>query len=237
MPRGPHSGDADLFAPHQLPRLRQAVGELSWLLERRYSPGAALELVGDHHQLTKRQRDAVRRCACGPSARRQRRAQAVKVGGLRGQRLAIDGFNVLITVESGLAGAPILLGCDGAYRDLSSVHGSYRRASTTAAAVEALGSVLMGAAPAQVVWYLDRPVSNSGRVRARLQEAARLRGVSWQVEVVMSPDRCLASFAGVVATSDSGILDRGVRWVDLPAAALAAQRVWLINLDAADDGP
>lgn len=39
--------------------LRQAVCDLSWLLERRYTPKTALELVGNHFQLTARERLAV----------------------------------------------------------------------------------------------------------------------------------------------------------------------------------
>ena len=63
--RGPHPRDAELFAEAALPRLREAVAHYSWLLGRGYAEVAALALVGDHFQLTVRQRQAVQRASCG----------------------------------------------------------------------------------------------------------------------------------------------------------------------------
>ena len=47
-----------------LPALRQAVADLSWLLERGYAEKSSLKLVGDRYDLLARQRTAVGRCAC-----------------------------------------------------------------------------------------------------------------------------------------------------------------------------
>src|SRR5205814_1075744 len=55
--RGAHPEDRKLFADDQLPALRTAVRELSWLLSRDYSIKAALKLVGDRHALAERIRD------------------------------------------------------------------------------------------------------------------------------------------------------------------------------------
>ena len=73
--RGPHPKDAECFAPSALPALRQAVAELSWLLERGYPKKAALKLVGDRHALRDRQRMAVQRCAASDQDRARRRAR------------------------------------------------------------------------------------------------------------------------------------------------------------------
>ncbi|MBC8066822.1 MAG: DUF434 domain-containing protein, partial [Deltaproteobacteria bacterium] len=118
MPRGADPEDADLFAANWIPVLRSAVGELSWLLSRGYSEASALALVGNRHELRKRQRDAVRRCACGDAALAARIAKRVEPP-LPSRALAIDGFNVLITLESALAGAPVFRGRDGLLRDVA----------------------------------------------------------------------------------------------------------------------
>ena len=55
--RGPDPRDDDAFGPHAWPALRQAVAELSWLLERGYASTSALKLVGDRWSLTERQRE------------------------------------------------------------------------------------------------------------------------------------------------------------------------------------
>src|SRR6266404_1471952 len=45
--------------------------------------------------------------------------------------LLIDGFNLILTLESALGGGVMLVGRDGCYRDMASVHGTYRRVEET----------------------------------------------------------------------------------------------------------
>jgi hypothetical protein len=46
---------------------------------------------------------------------------------LEDETILIDGFNLLITIESALSGGYIFIGVDGGFRDLSSIHWSYKR--------------------------------------------------------------------------------------------------------------
>jgi hypothetical protein len=237
--RGKHPGDDELFAAAVRPALRTAVAELSWLLTRGYADASSVKLVGDRHGLSARQRQAVGRAACSDQAREARRARHARVADLAGQPLAIDGFNCLIILESALSHGLVFRGRDGALRDLASVHGSYRQVSETAFAVAALGRHLHPTdrpGPASVVWYLDRPVANSGRLRAVLLEIAERRAWPWTVELVQNPDAVLTQRhrGDVVATSDAWILDHCERWIDLPASLLTAD---LPPPSAADAGP
>lgn len=227
--RGRHPGDDRLFTARELPALRTATAELSWLLDRGYAEVSALKLVGDRHELTVRQRQAVGRCACSEADRRSRQARRVTRAGLGGQPLAIDGLNCLITVESALSHGIVLRGRDGALRDMASVHGTYRQVAETSFGVEMIGRHLHGGRemqPAQDVpavrWLLDRPVANSGRLRALLLEIAERRGWPWTVELVSNPDAVLVEVADVVATSDAWILGRCGRWFDLLDSLLFA---------------
>ena len=228
--RGPDPRDRALFVPALVPALQAAVAELGWLLTRGYSERAAIELVGDRHQLPARARLAVRRMAAAEDAVAARRGRRIALAAVRGRPLTIDGFNALVTCESALAGGLLLRGRDGALRDLGSVHGGYRDVDETAAAIAALADVVAAAGPASVRWLLDRPVSNSGRLAALLRAAAPA-SLAWTVELIDAPDPALAEAGGVIATSDSWILDRCESWIDLPAAVVAARglEVWLID--------
>jgi hypothetical protein len=231
--RGRHPADARLFDDAALPALCAAVADLSWLLGRGYSDAAAVALVGDRYQLRERQRRAALRAACAEDAARERRHRRLALPALRGRAVAVDGFNCLITVEAALSGGVLLRGRDGALRDLASVHGSYRTVSETREAIEAIGQELARAAPSAVCWYLDRPVSNSGRLRQLLDAVAAERAWPWQVALVDDPDRLLAADPDrVVATSDAWILDRCAAWVGLSEAAIArcAPAAWLVDL-------
>src|SRR5262249_51185115 len=133
--RGMHPEDARLFAPDQWPALRSAVAEFSWLLTRGYAEPSALKLVGDRHRLDARQRMPVMRSAGTDEAPARRAASRVDVPAVRGQGLDIDGYNVLTTIEAALSGGVILAARDGTYRDVASIHGSYRKVEETRPAI------------------------------------------------------------------------------------------------------
>ena len=230
--RGPHPADHELFAPQVLPALRQATVELSWLFQRGYGQSAALKLVGDHFSLRERQRLAVLRCACGDEALQARAHGRLQGSQVLGQSLAVDGFNCLITCEAALSGGLVLRGRDRCLRDLASIHGSYRHVQETPTALRLLGEVLAGLQPSQVRWLLDRPVSNSGRLRKLMEEMASAAGWPWEIELVDNPDKAMVESGAVVASSDSWVLDRAAGWVCLPEAVIAKAGVeaWIVDL-------
>ena len=218
--RGRHPEDDRLFAADQWPALRGAVADLSWLLTREYASPSALKLVGDRYSLAQRQRIAVARCACSDQARASRESRRVQPEQLRGKHLAIDGFNALTTIEAALSGGVLLLARDGCLRDMASVHGTYRQVEETLPAVELAAECIARWQPAACTWFLDAPVSNSGRLKTLLGETSQRTGQVWQIELVPSPDRVLTSHGGVVASADSVILDRCGEWLNLTSHVL-----------------
>jgi len=239
MGRGPHPSDAELFSPTAVPNLRRGCAELSWLLDRGYAERSAVALVGDRHRLTKRQRTAISRSACTDASRATRIARRRSLDAVAGTDLAVDGFNCVITVEAALAGGVLLRGRDTALRDLASVHGSYRRVDVTERAVATLLAQIARHSPARVIWWLDRPVSNSGRLRAMIEAEAETLAAGgpteWDVRLDFDPDKRLRGHAGVVASSDCYVLDGCEQWVDLPGAAIESLAIepWCIDLDVA----
>jgi hypothetical protein len=98
---------------------------------------------------------------------------------------------------------------------MASVHGTWRRVEETLPAVELIGQFLADRGVQDCLWYLDRPVSNSGRLKRILLDVAAGRGWPWGVELVADPDRILAAASQPVATADSAVLDRCAAWVNL----------------------
>lgn len=238
--RGRHPADTEQFSAAFLPALRAAVGELSWLLSRGYGDAAALALVGDHHNLTARQRMAVMRCACSDAALHRRQRHQVPAAECRSQPLAVDGYNLLITVEAALSGGLVLAGRDGCFRDLASVHGTYRKVEETVPALVLIMDNLAELHVARVDWYLDEPVSNSGRLKtlmAELLEERAVRGVAdppWNIELIASPDHVLRKSSAVAATCDGAVLDVCAAWTHL-AGEIIHKRVpaaWIVRLGA-----
>jgi hypothetical protein len=216
--------------------LQQAVAEFSWLLTRGYPARATLKLVGDRYALTARQRQAVLRCGCDDQALEHSARIATGPELCAGQPLAIDGYNLLITLESALSGGLVLIGRDGRSRDLASVHGSYRSVTETDLALGLILETITAIGPSRVDFYLDQPVSNSGRLKSRFAELLeRNRGAGapeFNIELAPSPDRVLKQYDGIVATSDSIVLQYCRRSMDL-AGLIIRERVdqpWVLDL-------
>lgn len=237
--RGRHPDDVQLFGrPESLEKLRQAAGDFVWLLGRRYAPQAALTLVGNRYQLRQRQRQALARAVTAPATARARRRRRVTPTALKGARLQVDTLNQIITIEAALAGGLLLRGHDGALRDLASVHGTYRAVQETMTALDAIGAWLAPLDVTQVEFLIDAVVSNSGRLASRIRRLATAQGWPWSARLVPSPDPILQRTTAIVATSDSSILDRAARWVDLAAAVIEriAPDAWTLDLNVPPAG-
>jgi hypothetical protein len=232
--RGPHPDDAGLFAEGELSRLRGAMADYCLLLSKGYAQPSSLKLVGDKFELTQRQRLALMRSGCTQEQKASRRSRRVSLKSLAGMEVAIDGYNVLITIESALSGGVLMRGVDGCIRDLASVHGTYRHVEETMPALELVGSVLAETYVTRALWLLDAPVSNSGNLKKRMTELAESRGWPWLVRLVTSPDAELKVSTDTAATTDSAILDACGQWVDLAGEIVTSR---LPGVGVVDLGP
>ena len=213
--RGPDPEDAELFGPGRWPGLRAATTDLCWLLDRGYAIASSVELVGNRYSLARRQRIAVRRCACSSAAAEGRRLRQVGVEQVRGQSIWLDGFNVLTGLEVALAGGVVLQGRDGCCRDVAGVHARYRTVAETIPALKLVGELTREWGVSSCRWWLDQPISNSGRLRAMILTVAADCGWAWEADMVFNPDKVLIDATQTVATSDSVILDRCRQWINL----------------------
>jgi len=219
--RGLAPRDERLFSGRHLPALRAAAGDLCWLLDRGYAARSALELVGNRHNLTSRQRMAISRYACSDEDALRRQHLRVEPERLAGHELWLDGYNVLTILESALAGGIVLSCRDGCCRDIAGIHRRYRKVQETLPVLRLIGEAAAEWGVSVCRWWLDKPVSNSGRLKAAILEAAADAGWKMEVELVFSPDHVLSHTEEIIATSDGIVLDRCRRWVNLAGLLIA----------------
>jgi hypothetical protein len=105
-------------------------------------------------------------------------------------------------------------------RDIAGVHGSYRRVEETEPALTLIAKLAASLALTRCVFLLDRPVSNSGRLRALIEAEERARGFAFEAEVVPDPDRLLRASGDIVASADGAVLDHCARWFNLARACI-----------------
>lgn len=211
--RGKEASDDKLFSTQMRRPFQQALEDLYYLITKGYAEKSSLQLVGNRYRFTARQQKALQGMAAG-RLQIDRRNQH-EVFQLANQAVSIDGFNLLILLESALSGAYLFKGLDNSYRDLSGVHGTYKRVNQTDQAIKLVGETLKEMQVVKVNWWLDQPVSNSGRLLSKLYECSEENGWPWEVTLVYNPDKVLAESSDIVVSSDAWILDRAERWFNL----------------------
>ena len=90
-------------------------------------------------------------------------------------------------------------------------------------ALQAIGRMARQGRVAEYRWWLDSPVSNSGRLKGIILGVAAEAGWPWQVEMVTNPDRVLSAAEEIVSSSDHVILDRCQKWFNLARQVIANQ--------------
>ncbi len=213
--RGPHPADVKLFAPNKIADLCSAMADYSLLLTKGYSDKSALKLVGDKFSLIQRQRLAIMRSACSDQQHASRSQRHIELKNLAGNPIVIDGYNLLITVEAAMSGALIFKGRDGCFRDLASIHGTYRKVAETIPAIKLIGDFLEEYGINKALWLLDRPVSNSGRLKTLIAEMAGNNNWDWDIQLLLNPDAELIKTEFIAVSSDSVVLDNCKRWTNL----------------------
>lgn len=190
---------------------------MHYLLSRNYPPKATLALVGNRYQLVQRQLQALQGMSCSAEEMRKRKEKELLPTALKGQTILLDGFNVLIILETALSGGFIFEGLDGCYRDIASVHGTYKKAQHTNEALIIIGNTLQQLQLQKVIWVFDAPISNSGKLKGTCYEIAEKHGFPWEIILDNHPDKYLIDNKGLVCSSDGWVLNECTAWFNLGA--------------------
>lgn len=214
--RGKDPQDDEFFGSEKaLAKLSEALHDMYYLLSKDYPPRATLELVSNKYRLRKRQILALQGMACSSSAIENRKYKERPADSIKGQTIYLDGFNVVIILETFLSGGYVFRGLDGCYRDISSVHGSYKRVIQTKEVLVTVGNALKKLNLQQIIWIFDAPVSNSGRLKTLCYEIASEYGFSWEIILDNAPDKFLIANNRLIVSSDAWILNSCYAWFNL----------------------
>lgn len=195
--------------------LQKASEDFRYLLNRRYPRKAALVLVGNRYGLTFDERHLLHRGVFSRVDSQARRKKRISIKEIRNKDLAIDGHNVIITIEAGLSGRPLILGDDGYFRDISGLSGSFKKTKRTEEAIQFIIRTLKKWKPRQTLFLLDAPISMSGRLAEGIRDRLKRDNLLGDAVAVKVPEKILIGFPGIVATSDTDIIDRSKKVLDL----------------------
>lgn len=213
--------------------MNDAAAEVRYLIDRGYDVENAVTFVGNHYLLSKRQRTALTRILATNDQLQGRYDKEIK-GPLLGGVVNVDGFNTIITLEVALSGSLLLQSDDGTIKDLAGLHGTYRIVDKTFDAVYLLLEKLARTSIDAAEIYLDRPVSNSGRLRELIEEQAKKEHLQVNVYLEDHVDKLLSGRERVI-TSDGIILDSCRSWCNINKEIIAESipDAWIYRIGGA----
>ena len=207
------------FSSEAIQFMRTASRHVRYLINEGYDLKSASTFVGNHYLLSERQRLAIMRSIATDEQISLRKSKQVQAEELAGKEVWIDGFNTIITLEVILSDSIFFSCMDGTLRDLAALRGTYRLIPETDKAVKLMLDTLEKAKVRMIRILLDEPVSNSGRLKARIADIAEDYSFELDIRIQKDVDRELYN-RELVVTSDSIILDHCASWVNLTAQCL-----------------
>ena len=206
------------FGEKGIATLRKAAEEAYYLLCRGYPVTSTTKFIGNHYLLSERQRLSLARVVSEENKILARKSR--EVTDISGETLYIDGFNVIIGLEIAYSDSMLFRCMDSTIRDLAGLHGTYRLIQQTNSAITALLQTLEELQVGKAVIYLDKPVSNSGRLKQRIYELAD--NINFELEVqIENPVDALLKTKPLIATADAIILDQCNKWFNLVESVIS----------------
>ncbi|MCI9079938.1 MAG: DUF434 domain-containing protein [Lachnospiraceae bacterium] len=210
--RGYVPGDEKEFGTEAMEKINAAANDIYYLLNHGYSMKSASVFTGNHYMLSERQRLALARMVSQEKQLDIRTAKCRTVSE-KGGIVFIDGFNTIITLEIALSGTTLLKCMDGTVRDLAGLRGTYSLIDKTSEAIQLIGEELENMEVSKAVFYMDAPVSNTGRLAACIHGELASYPFEVETEVINNVDSVLSGLSNVV-TGDAIILDKCISWIN-----------------------
>lgn len=211
--RGYVTTDANEFNEQSFIKLKEAQKDIYMLLNRGYNLKKVSTFVGNHYLLSERQRLSLVRTTCSKEELKLRKEK--EISNLEeNQTVYIDGFNLIITLEVALSNSTLMKCMDGTIRDLAGLRGTYKLIDKTDRAINLIGEYLHKIKIKKAVFYLDSPVSNSGRLKLRILELLSKYEYDVDVELVNNADVVLEKLENVIS-SDFIIMEKCNGWINM----------------------
>ena len=195
--------------------LIEAAKDLRHLLNRGYNRESAVNFVGDRYQLNREERFLLYRAIYDDQSAEEHRRKLLPIEAINGKKLAVDGYNVLITVESLIKGLPLVYSDDGLIRDISGVFRGYQITDVTYQAANLILKEIQMHHPASVHFFFDEPISKSGELANYFRQELKKYNLKGDAETVKMADKASAMKGEITASSDCVVINHATKIVDL----------------------
>ncbi len=201
--RGFCEDDIKNFNGEKFEIFKKACNDTKYLINAGYKVKQATMFVGNHYALTERMRLVLARGVASDADILKRKEKEVTKDI---DTVYIDGFNAIIPMESLLSGSVLLECQDGAIRDIANLRGSYKIIDKTENAIRLILSKLDEINVKKAIIHLDKPISNSGRLKEYILDIAKDYNVDVEVVLLEAVDKSLYGKENVIS-GDCVVMD------------------------------
>lgn len=213
--------------------LKEASKDFKYLLTRGYNRTTSLKFVSDRYLLSKTEKMALYRGVFSDSEIKLRKSKLVSIKDIIGEKLVVDGFNVLMTIKAALLGTPLIKCQDGFIRDILSSFEKVKINDLMYISLEILLCFLNRYKPKKVTILFDSKVSKSGCFAAHVRRKLNLLGINGTALAVPRADTETLAVGRdeIIASSDTVIILKANKVVDLGgyiASFIAPERILIL---------
>jgi len=210
--------DRQLLPANQLKeKLSEPAMDIRYLLSRGYKRKSAITFVSNHYLLTEPERHILTRLVFSPQRADHRNKKKLECSQLKGCDVLVDGYNVLITIETAFKNEPLWFADDGFLRDTSGIFSNHKITDATCMAVDEMLSTLSILKVRSANILLDSQMSNSGILAEIIRKRSKDHTFKADTRTSKHVDHDLreAGKDAVIATADSVIVDNVDQVVDI----------------------
>jgi len=199
--------------------LEAPILDIRYLIDRKYPKKSVITYVSNHYGLTKDERYILTRITCEKNISNDRKRKLVPIQGIEDRTLLIDGYNVLITIESMILGYPVFLCDDGMLKDARSLFHKYKINPTTKKALSMIETITSMYDPKKTIIIFDSQISRSGDLSKMTRDifdennCLVFTSKDTDKELIKNSKK---SKKAVTATSDGVIIDNVENVLDIP---------------------
>lgn len=229
---------SDLYLKEKLlkEKLLKPARDIRSILQWGYPKFSTIRFVADHFQLSLEERHILTRVIMPPDRIVTRINKKVACIDIKDRNLLLDGYNVLLTVDSLLKKEPMWFCDDGYIRDTRYYFSKAKQAEDIEEAIEAVLTFLSEIGPKSVSFLLDSQISHSGELAGFIRHKSKEYRISGEAKTSKIVDFELKAEGSnsendvVLATSDGIVIDSVHEVLDIPACLMEKMGIEPVRL-------
>lgn len=231
----PEKPDA-LSGPDPKERLLKPARDIRSILRWGYPKFATIRFVAEQSQLSVEEKHILTRVIMPPEKIVPRIRKRISCDGISDRNLLLDGYNVLLSVDSLIRREPMWFCDDGYIRDTRYYFSKTSHAEDIEEALDLVLEFLSEKEPGSVTFLLDSQISRSGELAGLIRHKLKEHRISGEAYTSKTVDFDLKREGGnskknpITATSDGIIIDSVLQVLDIPACLMEKMGVEPVRL-------